>query len=264
MRTKFGALEAIAEGNFFPERLEFASTAMRADRDVALAACAFDGWTLKHLSIALRDDEAVVMAAVTQCGGALEYASDGLKANKRVVLAATAQFHLALFAAAAELMFDDDVLDSAHSECGGMAWSDVIADRDALLGEPVFVLETGAFETCVLCCCCLLVIVTNLLLMNVYVAILPAVERNGMALQYVSDELRADISIVRAAFKASRGRSLCFASKSAVLYVLASNANALKYTSEVMKNDPEIVMAAIRGGTSWPAMWMRRRSSFGF
>ena len=72
-----------------------------------------------------------------------------------------------------------------------------------------------------------------------------------MALQYVSDELRADISIVRAAFKASRGRALCFASKSAVLYVLASNANALKYTSEVMKNDPEIVMAAIRGGTSW-------------
>ena len=68
-----------------------------------------------------------------------------------------------------------------------------------------------------------------------------------MALQYVSDELRADISIVRAAFKASRGRALRFASKSAVLYVLASNANALKYKSAKEQKEPvrECVLIAV-------------------
>ena len=71
--------------------LHFASEALRADRDVALAAVAQDGSALEYASDALRDDKEIVLAAVRQNGWALRHASPDLQADREVVLAAVRQ-----------------------------------------------------------------------------------------------------------------------------------------------------------------------------
>ena len=78
-----------------------ADAALKADKDVVLAAVAQDGLALEYASAALQADRDVVLAAVAQSGWGLQYASAALKADRDVVLAAVTQEGYALAYASA-------------------------------------------------------------------------------------------------------------------------------------------------------------------
>ena len=70
------------------ESLESVTDALKADKDVVLAAVKQDGLALMYATFGLKADKEVVLAAVKQDGLALEFAAEELKADKGVVLAA--------------------------------------------------------------------------------------------------------------------------------------------------------------------------------
>ena len=71
--------------------LQFASHALKHDREVVLAACNKNGWALGYASAALQDDREVVLAACNQDEAALRYASAALKDDREVVMVALAK-----------------------------------------------------------------------------------------------------------------------------------------------------------------------------
>jgi len=75
----------------YGEALEFASAALRNDKEVVLKAVAQDGCALEFASDELRNDKEVVLVAVTQWGYALKYASAALRNDKEVALKAVAR-----------------------------------------------------------------------------------------------------------------------------------------------------------------------------
>ena len=69
--------------------LAHADAALRADREVVLAAVAVDGAALAHADAALRADREVVLAAVGDSrGAALRLADDALRDDEQIVRAA--------------------------------------------------------------------------------------------------------------------------------------------------------------------------------
>ena len=61
------------------EALEYASSALRADREVVLAAVRQNGWALEHASAALQADVEVATAAVRSSGDALQWVATTVK-----------------------------------------------------------------------------------------------------------------------------------------------------------------------------------------
>ena len=90
--------------------LEYASPALKDDREVVLAACNQNGHALEYASDALKDDREVVFAACNQNGYALRFASDALKDDREVVLAACSQNGDALVCALDTLKDDREVV----------------------------------------------------------------------------------------------------------------------------------------------------------
>ena len=82
--------------------LQYASEAMRDDRDVVLAV-RHHGWALEFASPRLRGDRDVVLTAVRNDGSALQDASGDLQCDKEVVLAAVKQGRTALQFASGEI-----------------------------------------------------------------------------------------------------------------------------------------------------------------
>ncbi|VHO04274.1 DUF4116 domain-containing protein [Candidatus Rhabdochlamydia sp. T3358] len=76
-------------------------------------------------------------------------------------------------------------------------------------------------------------------------AVLGAVSKDGMLLEYVPAHLKEDIEIVNAAIK-NNPEALSFASKQVVLTVVGENGMLLQYVPEDLKEDIEIVNAAIK------------------
>eukprot|EP01045_Picozoa_sp_COSAG04_P026657 COSAG04_NODE_3744_length_2564_cov_1.880325_2_plen_634_part_01 len=90
-----GALLAKLEGaeNYQVSRILCdAPGALKADKEVVLAAVAQNGSALKHASEALKADKEFVLAAVAQHRSALQHASEALKADKEFMLAAVAAY----------------------------------------------------------------------------------------------------------------------------------------------------------------------------
>jgi hypothetical protein len=83
--------------------LEYASAALKGDKDVVRKAVQWSGRALLYASPNLRNDRDVVMEAVQQNWGALEYASAELKGDEGVVRAAVQQDRAALKHASTEL-----------------------------------------------------------------------------------------------------------------------------------------------------------------
>ena len=72
------------------EALRYASSWLRSDKEVVLAAVSSNSFAVRYASFNLRADKDVIRAAVTQDGRTLAYASDELKGDKDIVLAAVA------------------------------------------------------------------------------------------------------------------------------------------------------------------------------
>ena len=71
-----------------PGHLEIASPAVKADKELVLAAVENGGLALEDASDNLRGDREIVLAAVQNNGYALEYARSGMKADREIVKAA--------------------------------------------------------------------------------------------------------------------------------------------------------------------------------
>jgi hypothetical protein len=65
--------------------LQYADRALKADREIVLAAVKKDGSVLKHASKSLQADREVVLAAVKHWRGALEYAASALQHDKELL-----------------------------------------------------------------------------------------------------------------------------------------------------------------------------------
>ena len=103
--------------------LMHASAELRADREIVLAAVRTDGWALKYVCGELQADREVVLEAL-QFGMALSYASTGLRADREVVLAAVRQDPRALEFASTELRADQKlVLAALDGRPPACAWT---------------------------------------------------------------------------------------------------------------------------------------------
>lgn len=89
--------------------LQFAAADVQADREIVLASVANDGYALLFAADALRMDREVVLAVVATDGGALQFAADALRADREVVGQAVATDADALQYADEALRSDDTV-----------------------------------------------------------------------------------------------------------------------------------------------------------
>lgn len=99
--------------------LEHASTSLKGDRNVVLAAMKTShGRAIQHASDALLADRQFIIEAISQDGGALRYVPEQYCDDKEVVLAAVRQFGFALAHASEALKVDRDVVLAARKENG--------------------------------------------------------------------------------------------------------------------------------------------------
>ena len=116
---KYDKKKVLAAVNFsIGDKLEYASDALRNDKEVVLAAVKLDGRALKYASADLKNDKDVVLAAMKQNGWALCWAGDDLRNDKVIVLAAVKQHGIILFYASADLKNDTDVVLAAVKQNG--------------------------------------------------------------------------------------------------------------------------------------------------
>mmetsp|Transcript_54964 Transcript_54964/g.141491 ORF Transcript_54964/g.141491 Transcript_54964/m.141491 type:complete len:401 (+) Transcript_54964:188-1390(+) len=97
--------------------LQFATTELRCDKEIVLAAVQSWGCALRYAAQELRGDVDIVLAAVKHPGGdgwppdsVLQYASEGLRDNKQVVMAAVTGFPPSLQDASERLRADKEVV----------------------------------------------------------------------------------------------------------------------------------------------------------
>ena len=116
--------------------IQYASEALRADREVVLAAVQQNDIAFAYASKDLREDRETVLAAVREKGDALFAASDDLHADREVVLAAVRQNGWALQFADDNLRADREIVLAAVKQSGSslqFARGDLCADREVVL-----------------------------------------------------------------------------------------------------------------------------------
>ena len=74
--TREQLLQAVKQNG---RALQFASAALKDDREIVLEAVKQNGRALEYVSAALKDDREIVLEAVKQNGNALQFASAGLR-----------------------------------------------------------------------------------------------------------------------------------------------------------------------------------------
>ena len=228
-----------------PANLQYASEAIRDNKDVALAAvkaCTYtfyhvgeacksdkdivifmlkkDNFLVSSLSIVTQEDRSQVLVQVKECGLMLKYASLALQSDREVVLAAVTQNGLALEFASAELKADLDVALAASKQNNSVA---------RFIGEIPTQYDRDK--------------------------VMAIVKGAGIMLEYASAELKNDREIVMAAVKQD-GRALLYANdafrndKAVVLAAVTQYGGALLSASESLKGDIEVVLAAV-GKSFW-------------
>ncbi|CAB9516150.1 expressed unknown protein [Seminavis robusta] len=201
--------------------LRNAGEAPRRDRMVCLAAVRSSGEALQFS--ALRDDEEVVMAAVQNCGTALRFASPELRDNKQIVLAAVEQTGIALRWASCRLKSDREVVLVALENHKTEAWS----------RKPFTSVLTHASQD----------------LRADRGLVLSAVSVHGEEIQWASGELKADFEVALNA--ASNGDvfqqlPLHFRdNKPIVLVAVSRRHDALQHASERLKADIDVAKTAV-------------------
>ena len=119
-------MEAVKQSG---EALEYASEALKNDREIVLEAVKQNGDALAYAGEDLKNDREIVLEAIKQSGGALEYASEALNNDREIVLEAVKQDGRSLQFAAKGLREDKDIIIKAqHSfktiSIGKQEWMD--------------------------------------------------------------------------------------------------------------------------------------------
>mmetsp|Transcript_33086 Transcript_33086/g.77411 ORF Transcript_33086/g.77411 Transcript_33086/m.77411 type:complete len:310 (+) Transcript_33086:60-989(+) len=101
--------------------LEFASEALRAEREIVETAVARHGLALQFASEELRADRIIVSTAVSGNGTALRYASEVHRSDREIVISAVSSSPQALEAAQPEFTADPDVMELVRGS-GASVW----------------------------------------------------------------------------------------------------------------------------------------------
>lgn len=99
-----------------PEALEFAAEVLRADQELVLAAMEQDAMAFRFADEALRANRDLALMAVERNGELLEFVAGGLQADRELVLAAVQENGSALRFAVEDLRGDRDVVLAAVRE----------------------------------------------------------------------------------------------------------------------------------------------------
>ena len=191
-----------------------ATAAVRANRDVVMAAVQQSGRTLRYAAAALQGDREVVTAAVQQDASALQHAAESLKADRELVMAAVKQDGYALAHAAASLKADREVVMAAVQESG----SALAYAAESLKGDREVVMA--------------------------------AVKQDGYSLQHATSALQDDGDLQAAAvelgFALANADDSIRADRSFILAGCQRYGTELEYVAESLKADQEVVMAAVK------------------
>lgn len=243
---------------------------IQSNKEVVMAAVSQNGMALQYASEDLQSNKEVVMTAVSQDGAALQYASTDLRTNKEVVTVAVSQNGYALKFTSAKLKADKDVVMTAVSANYCYGYDDykffydefteefVLVPVSVIISSPIIELASSKDD------------ITAYVLKVCddyenysYDDYGIVTDENGYqisykveccsALQYASQELRADKEIVMNAV-AKNGYALAFASsslkndKEVVRAAVAQNGAALQYASTTLKSDKDIVASMSHKG----------------
>lgn len=195
--------------------------ALRADREVVMAAVEKDGLTLQRATDNLKADREVVHTAVQDKGCALEFASDELRSDREVVLTAIREDASAVQHAAEQLREDHSIAMEAIQQNSFTISSvapSVRSNREIILAavqRNPFALEHAPQELLADPDFLLAAVRKNALVLEDVPRkfraskdfMLQVVSSNGFALKYASTELRADVDVVRQATQQDRRAS---------------------------------------------------------
>jgi CxxC motif-containing protein len=241
-QNKNKILAVIEEGLGFTV-LEDASDALRADKEVVLAAVKKYPRDLEYASDALRADKEVVMAALKKGDGVynlLEYVPEALRADKEVALTALKNGDNIKYVPE-NLRADEEIVLAALN--GGAFIGDVPEKFRTNKEYIIIAVARGRqnFES---------------LPKNFRAdkeVVMAAVKNNGKLLKYASSELRADKEIVLAAIKSDMSaKILGYAAENlrsdreVVLTAVRLYGDALEYASDELRADKEIVLEALK------------------
>ena len=188
--------------------LQYASLKLRNDKEIVLAAVKKHGLGLQFASAELKKNKDIVLAAVNQTGDALEYASEELKKDKDIVMAAVNQNGRALAHTSPELQRDKEIVRAALDEDGAS-------------------LEFCAVE-----------------LKSDKEFVFAALKKSGYAaLDYASDELQNDESILRTAVVQNIDTTIEYISKK--LKALTADNVRLKKKIADYESDPRVAASVL-------------------
>eukprot|EP01061_Rhynchopus_euleeides_P004498 TRINITY_DN13747_c0_g1_i1.p1 TRINITY_DN13747_c0_g1~~TRINITY_DN13747_c0_g1_i1.p1 ORF type:complete len:492 (+),score=24.14 TRINITY_DN13747_c0_g1_i1:156-1631(+) len=225
---------------------KYAGDALRADRDLALAAISKHPTELKYAHASLRDDREVVLAALRHrlapSESILEHASDSLRADREFALAAIHRHGASLEFVHESLKADPAVVLGAVRRDGTalrFAHESLKSDRDivfgALLNNPC---GTGGHA---------LQYASDSVRADRHV-VLEAVRKFPEALCHAHDSLKADPRVVSAAVKqdltALRFVSKHMTDRNLTLSVVQKDGACLEYAHKSLRRDRRIVLAA--------------------
>jgi len=242
--------------------LQFASEALRADREVVMTYVALDGEALEFASEALRADKGVVMEAVSHAGEMLEFASTELQEDKEVVMAAMSNNGHGYPFASEELQLDREVIMEALRTTDGNVFEyfpenvqydgEVVLEaaktKDAYTYFPPEMINQEVITTAILFNGMALAI-AGPLRANPHI-VRQAISENGDAIQYAHPSLRTKEFAMIAVSTTRTGEALRFVSplnedKEVVLAAVMKKGRALRFASPELKADREVVLAAV-------------------
>ena len=241
------------------------------DRDVVLAAVAFDGLTLKYASTAMRDDPGVVLAAVESKGEALRAASERMRSNRDIVLAAVQTEGHMIFIASPDLQEDPEICSAAVSSDFNILEQlspTMQNNRDIVIAS---ITHTNIIDS-----------IKKTRWMADKVVVLVCLEMDGSFFDFVSAELKKDKEVVQSALEhdpymlkhmdpelrkdkdviltcVSHGLELddmedmvgpeasahWLNQKDVVVAAVAQDGSQLEYANDTFKNNLEVVLAAV-------------------
>lgn len=208
----------------------------KADRDIALAAIARDGFNLHYFPL-FNNDKEIVKIAVSMKGSALLYASEAMKDDREIVVHALHQTQQAYHYISQRLRKDISLAMSAVLRDGLLLYyaEESLKDEESVVLAAVK--QNGnALEY------------VSDRLKNIPYIVEAAIKKNGEALLYAPDIFKNDITYIKMALQVN-GNLIDFYpqyrdNKEIALLAVGAHGNSISFLSSRLKNDARIAYIA--------------------
>lgn len=229
----------------------YADMNIQSDENIVLKVVGNDASLLEYMSESIRNNKSIVIVALGKNWLLLQYASDELKNDKDIVLIAVKQNWLALQYVSQRLKDDKDVVITAIKQ----NWHAIYYASNKFRNDKFIIQEYGPVTKSIVMT---EVKKDGLALwrddfahrIDEYDIVVQAVKQNGLALQYVSGELKSNKEIVLTAINNIVNSCEYMINefrddKEIVLNVIQKDWIYLRLASPRLKDDKEIVLAAV-------------------